>query len=542
MSYNLYLRYLFVGSLTALVGCDRQQLRSTEPSEPMHTVARLERAAFRSGEPDLAELARLIPEAGGYYLDESGDYRLLVTEPGAQESKTRFLSLLDAGIIPFSRNARRVVKLEHADFTLGQLAQARNIMSDLWDNQRAGSINSLDLNEQKNRVEIVVDPGFSPNEVLRAAKDAGLDTAMLEIRIASRLSLAYSDTIVAQRSDTLVGGQSIGIGTPSLQKECTLGYVGVSSSITYAISASHCTWTTFAVTYDNLYQHSTSSWQVGTESIDPTGTTCATFVCRSADAAAFTLSGSRPSRLGLVVRPSSSNAGHWSGGIGTNTISPSNPYWAVGGTSWVASGYRIEKMGIATRWTWGTVIGTCVDFLLGGVNKATCQTSTTAFADHGDSGGPVFMRHEDPWISAVGITVGKHGGDRSVYSPISAVLSNLGGTWNISRSSISTPTLSASLAGVQPFLSWSAISGATSYRVLRQWYRYPSETGSSGWEDMGPITTTSWGDPSLVAEAYTGGVMPNFSTEGYVAYQLWAEGDYVRSGNTPIVYFRLAPP
>jgi hypothetical protein len=98
-------------------------------------------------------------------------------------------------------------------------------------------------------------------------------------------------------------------------------------------------------------------------------------------------------------------------------------------------------------------------------------------------------------------------------------------------------TLSGNLAGEVPTITWSAVPGATSYTIYREWYNYQTEAGSSGFESMGS-GSSGWTDPNLCADLYTGGTTPNFSTHGYIKYQIVANG--IGTASSQVVNFRLA--
>ncbi len=68
-----------------------------------------------------------------------------------------------------------------------------------------------------------------------------------------------------------------------------------------------------------------------------------------------------------------------------------------------------------------------------------------------------------------------------------------------------------------------------------------TETGSSPWEYMS-CQASGWTDPSMNADSYYGGTVPNFSTEGYAAYYIWARNATDIGPASSIRYFRLAPP
>lgn len=222
-----------------------------------------------------------------------------------------------------------------------------------------------------------------------------------------------------------------------------------------------------------------------------------------------------------------------------------NPYWvvdAVEQNNWYA-GLAVDKVGMTTGWTWGMIVDTCFDYLgPDGQKGITCAYAADMRIEDGDSGGPVFYMHAegDGRVTLGGILAGKIFG-KSVFSKFSRVNNDLGGNLNAVRTAtLGTPTLSGSLSGVAPTISWPATSGATFYRVYRQWYSYASGMGSNGFEVF-KVTTNSFTDPNLNADAYTGSSTPNFSTPGYVKYYVRPMSLTESGGSSAVVNFRLSP-
>ena len=129
------------------------------------------------------------------------------------------------------------------------------------------------------------------------------------------------------------------------------------------------------------------------------------------------------SALGFVAR--TEYRGRVTGSI--NVVS--TPFEVVRtGYAWMGS--EVNKVGRTTGWTYGRVIGTCVDVDVNRSNVTLfCQTIANAGARVGDSGSPVFRWNGGKFraIEAVGLLWGVT--SRSfLFSPIQLVELDLKGT------------------------------------------------------------------------------------------------------------------
>ena len=120
--------------------------------------------------------------------------------------------------------------------------------------------------------------------------------------------------------------------------------------------------------------------------------------CREADVSVYSLDGVdvRPNEPGpwaydQIARPLNSVAGSL-GTPGSTFVDSSNASFTIGGDAdpWV--GEAVNKVGVTTGWTTGTVQSTCVD--VRGPGSSThwlvCQTTADLGSRPGDSGSPVF--------------------------------------------------------------------------------------------------------------------------------------------------------
>ena len=95
----------------------------------------------------------------------------------------------------------------------------------------------------------------------------------------------------------------------------------------------------------------------------------------------------------------------------------------------LAVGQELDKIGRTTGQTYGPVTHTCVDSNVDGTNiTQICQYVVAAGSAHGDSGGPVFMRHGTTGdVDAIGILWGGSGVADFVFSLLWDVQSETGG-------------------------------------------------------------------------------------------------------------------
>jgi hypothetical protein len=117
--------------------------------------------------------------------------------------------------------------------------------------------------------------------------------------------------------------------------------------------------------------------------------------CRHADAMLFSVEGSMPTAPGFIARPLRINPGSSNSDI-YQQIDPSNPSFRITARNSSRRGEVINKVGITTGWTQGTVTATCKDVdmlwivvLPQPVMK--CQHEASYGRSPGDSGSPVFV-------------------------------------------------------------------------------------------------------------------------------------------------------
>lgn len=515
--------------------------------------------ATRSEEQEFFDIEYESPGFGGYFMGADGRLHVLSTSPGGAESaKVSVRRRFQEGKVALGRQVSDEVIVERVRYTFSEIAAWRDIVYSNTVNGKLSFVRGLDADEARNRVLVEYD---GPRGVAMAQlADLQLDTAALFLRPAvgvhdaSRRATMYPSNIDAT-ADTLVGGYGIAwTGASGKNGVCTIGFTVLVSGVSRFVTASHCSDVKFNTDGASIHQGPwTSAPVIGTEISDPTGAACPSSpwfgtTCRASDAALFGyVSGAPPAHIGLIAKTMSRSGPGRSAAYGSKTLDPWGPYFvvdALDNNSWVV-GTVVDKVGTTTGWTYGPVENTCFDYFGEGLypnnRGVSCTYLIDARVEDGDSGGPVFYLHPEAGnrVTLGGITAARRTDGYLIASKFARIQMDLGVTLSATRPvSLATVALSGSLSGSQPTLSWPSVSGATFYRVTRSWYNYQTGLGSNGDETF-TVYTNSFADPSLSAAAYTGGTMPNFSTPGYIRYQVRAFSA-LESGNTSsVVYFRL---
>jgi hypothetical protein len=178
---------------------------------------------------------------------------------------------------------------------------------------------------------------------------------------------------------------------------------------------------------------------------------------------------------------------------GSRQIDQSSPYFVITQTAYVPVGTVYSKMGRTTGWTSGEKLQSCYDHHFSHPNAGLfydlyttrCADKGSAWTDGGDSGGSVFVRLDSNNVALLGTTVGRagsSGSDPHVYSPFSRIAVDMGGTLTVTRPALATPAVSASVVGGQARLDWSAVSGATGYKVEIVDYVQECDDFGFGWQ------------------------------------------------------------
>lgn len=451
-----------------------------------------------------------------------------------------------------SRDGRTLtasLALARADYSFRQLAEIRDLVCDsLFASGRGAK--RLDLDERRNRVAIGVAPEEFDETVRRMQQRLGalgIDrravvfdaVASYEADVARSTTTALPPTSLGvQRTDPLAGGLRVDVAAVGGgYRYCSIGFIAQRNGQLGFVTASHCTAAMFLPDVGPAYQLSDGIGRhVGTEMSDPFPGICwlGWAYCRDADAAWFGASGIWPMRVGSILRPVQQ---------GSTQISADDAYWYVTSeASGFVLGQEVHKVGRVTGWTSGVVLGTCVDVWLAWpldpplaeFVAMRCGVSASYARGDGDSGGSVFQL--DPAVCSRCVKLaGTHSGHTfgdAVFAKISAIKSELGGTWSTLYSpGLPSPSIVGGIVSGHPQISWTGIPTATHYDVFRNggaWVAYAASLGSP------------YVDLNLqVSEVFTGPPPP-----GVPAMQYYIRG---RSGSditspSNVISFRIAVP
>lgn len=532
---------LGVASAMSMLACYEEQPTSTQlPSSaadaPRRAVS-IQPHSIRPEEQLYADLARDAGSTAGFYLDASGTLVVLVRDDADNaRARTAMQSMLSRGLLPPSLTRRGpAISIQKAKYSFGELATWRDSIG----SQLSGidGVTSLDLDEVQNRVTVGIDPATQTaarSAVLQLAQSLAIDTSAIGFRVhgylkyGSTAAAMYSSSIFVH-TDTLIGGiivrTSSASGNNGNPGDCTIGFVADRNGVRAFITATHCT-NVWGGGPDGTVMSQWPVRQVGTETIDPNKSQCGVWDwCRNSDAALFNVNAGVPSHRGLIARTTFRNNGYHNGGNGSRTVDTNKPYFFVTWTSGAVVGQVVEKMGMVTGWTWGTISATCVDhfFSQGFPVDYVTKCSLEANINHnsGDSGGPLFSWDGSDQVTLIGTLVGQTTTQNGIFSPYSRIIADMGGTIVATApNTLSAPTMSGSLSGGTATISWTAVSGATRYNVFRSYYEivgYDPEWGTPIYENRVVYVATATG----TSYNYPGG----YSSYGGVGGSAYQYGD-----------------
>lgn len=388
-----------------------------------------------------------------------------------------------------------------------------------------------DLDEANNSVTIGVDrTSTAQAAVLSRLEALGIPRAAVRIQLTSAAKPAGGSASSAIGRDpgypitgttpTLEGGYIIFRVEPNSSVHyCSLGLIVDTWDGRGALTASHCSADVYAIDSPAAAFYNQSGLSFGSELLDPLPTsTYWNMPGRGSDVLMIKLNGNHASRRGTIARPNGPAGGPSTDG--RHDIDTANPYWNVTETSGPWYGAPVNKVGITTGWTAGTIDVTCADLTVGhwttpAYNYAIrCANRMFLWAGDGDSGSPVFVENNDGegdktvkllgFMSAIENAT-NHRSNSSWYTNYNSFLNEIVG-WQaqsiipFSELFLSTPSVNGSVAANNAVLSWSPVSGstfstATQYRVTtwqsQTTYDYDLDTYYESTTTPSTTTTTS---------------------------------------------------
>lgn len=298
----------------------------------------------------------------------------------------------------------------------------------------------LDIDETRNRILVAVrDETIVPLVVPRIAA-LGIPSAAFTVE-AHPLPIARSRSLTDMFRPPLGGIQIRAAARPNAA--CTLGfnaeftgYWGLEPPRNVFVTASHCTAQTFALDLGAIHQPVVASGNlVGHEIGDRELWNCdwQGLACRRSDASIIEYVGSVLSERRIVRTQF-----HGIGQRGSLNEDSTNPYWSVTSAAGFLAygafdppvGAWINKVGQTSGWTRGQVTQTCVS-----LQSLRCQTVSTVWSEHGDSGSPMFRDSANSGqpsssnaATLLGVLWGGPGGDWNTtwHSPLANIENDLG--------------------------------------------------------------------------------------------------------------------
>jgi hypothetical protein len=365
-----------------------------------------------SADDELVRMGREIPGFGGLYFDERGRPNVFLLDPEGPGRAA--LKSLGAEVV-----------VHRGDYEIERLIdwrlQLRPVLA-------VPGVVFLDVDERANRVVVGLD----------ATRAKSLDRDRLERRILAagvpRPAVVLRETAhiepwtgLQDKVRPAAGGLQIVFSGFA----CTLGFNAYRDASFGFLIASHCTDVMGEVEGTRFYQSLPGKGNaIGTETADPEFSTdppCpAGKRCRFSDTAFAKYDNPRLGGLGKIARPVSGGSES-----GTLTLKPTSARFSITGRAGAPMvGDFVHKVGRTTGWTFGTVIGTCMD-----VNEDVdvtlfCQSLVQLGGGPGDSGSPVFTVLPGNKARLVGLLWG--GGDDptlgivGVFSPLENIEEDLG--------------------------------------------------------------------------------------------------------------------
>jgi hypothetical protein len=381
--------------------------------------------------PSQARLATMIPEFGGYFLDETGRPTVYLTDearrPIAERALGGFLSTRGWGIAD--------LRVRRGTFRYADLAD--------WYRRGWASVLSIpgvvlgDVDEARNRLRFgVLDAGAADQaRIVLARLGIPADAVVIETRSAIAPMATLRDRVRPLGGGLQINFFATPASIPGPSLICTLGFNVDAGGVRSFITNSHCSnvegGTTLPTTYYQSLRSGGADNLIATEADDPEWTTQADldcpppFQCRYSDASRAAYATGVDAPLGGIAMIDEVTTSL------DDTVHTIVGQFTIVGEGEPVVGEVVNKVGRTTGWTRGPTTATCVDVLATGTNHIRrCQTMVSALVDGGDSGSPVFFQPgSDPSVILRGILWGGST-DKSnpefVYSPMSGIERELG--------------------------------------------------------------------------------------------------------------------
>lgn len=381
-----------------------------------------------SADEQLLAIGRELPGFGGLFVDGKGRVNVYLVDPQVNGA------LAQKALGGESRLLR-------ADFRFDELLDWRYALRPLLG---LDGVTMLDVDEARNRVLLGVEPGLSAGaraELIGRAAAQGIPATALLVEERPAFAPLPADATAGLTSKAFPsiatlndkfrpapGGVQIVF---SGRFGCTLGFNATLGRDFGFVVNSHCS-EVRAERDGTIYEQGRfGDGPIGVETRDPGFTTSgacpAEHRCRFSDAAFARYSKKSLGKLAQIARPTSGD-NHF----GSSILSPATSrFTIIGKVPDPLVGQTAHKVGSTTGWTFGEVVGTCIDGNVSGSDVTMlCQTVVAGGGGPGDSGSPVFSRVGSKQAKLMGILWGGGSvpeiGEIFVFSPMSAIERELG--------------------------------------------------------------------------------------------------------------------
>jgi hypothetical protein len=368
-------------------------------------------------------IGEVTPNFGGMFLDPSGGLTVYLKDgiPAAAAIATVRAELAASG-----RSEQRIV-IRRANYGWSELQQFREAALLLHD---VPGVAWTGVDETRNGITIAVVDAAAASVVMMRLRNNLIPESAVEVVTAGVPTRLQSLGAYARPMPGGVRFEAIFNGAGRNACTATANATRVGQPGQFLVVASHCTQDTppewgwiGAGIYQPLaptYVSDSAQYIIGREVFDPAGFTgasngCAAILneCRYSDAALVDVLDGMNVEQGYIARPSSGPA-YLPTIDGDTIISTSTPRITITGVqSDVLSGDTLEKVGIKTGWTAGTLYNACADLSItdasGNTHTLLCQLVNTMSVDAGDSGSPVFWRNTAGDYYLVGLMWGGAG-------------------------------------------------------------------------------------------------------------------------------------
>lgn len=413
-------------------GCDDLPSQpGLAPGTPSLLAATADQSEVRLEEAEFFEIEREIPGFGGYAFDDNGD--MLVHVKGVtKEKEGRVRQKLGAVLNQRRRGLKPGggrIMVREGRFSFPELAEWRNQLTDALLGKGLG-VRSTDADEFANQVVVAVAGDEARHTVRRKLLELDIPQSAVHIVEQDNMSnegtagaqaesrpgyVDSDDTYSASRGGLIIRYMDDGVTPFSGHSyyRCTIGFFAYKNGQQVGVSNSHCSEDMYSGGGDGTFYFRNIAYDypfAGANSlINPFGREihdrgfhdyCGKWYnplrwCRHADAMLFSLEGSVQTAPGFIARPARINPGSSDSDVYTE-IDRINPSFRITARNSSRRGEIINKVGIRTGWTQGTVTATCKDVdmlwivvLPQPVMK--CQHEASYGRGGGDSGAPVFV-------------------------------------------------------------------------------------------------------------------------------------------------------